>query len=171
MIDYLFSMGVDLERGPLTNLDNKLASELAEKEGDTVDTNKMSQSIAEKTAKLHRLLGDSDKEKCFHLGKSWCDFAQFPNVKALRNLIKTFYPDLESPESEKLTDSVSEKEEKDVDELDEDEQGRSFSQNQFQQMSVNNDIYAGPIRRRQKKREELPPGWERHEVREDEAKN
>ena len=59
-------MGVDLERGPLTNLDNKLASELAEKEG---DTNKMSQSIAEKTAKLHRLLGDSDKEKCFHLGE------------------------------------------------------------------------------------------------------
>ena len=67
-------MGVDLERGPLTNLDNKLASELAEKESDTMDTNKMSQSIAEKTAKLHRLLGDSDKEKCFHLGEKWCDF-------------------------------------------------------------------------------------------------
>ena len=62
-------MGVDLERGPLTNLDNKLASELAEKESDTMDTNKMSQSIAEKTAKLHRLLSDSDKEKCFHLGE------------------------------------------------------------------------------------------------------
>jgi len=132
------SMGVDLERGPLTNLDNKLASELAEKESDTMDTNKMSQSIAEKTAKLHRLLGDSDKEKCFHL-------------------------DLESPESEKLTDSVSEKEEKDVDELDEDEKGRSFSQNQFHQTTGNNDMYALPIRRRQKMREELPPGWERHE--------
>ena len=94
-------------------------------------------------------------------------FAQFPNVKAFRNLIKTFYPDLESPESEKLTDSVSEKEEKDVDELDEDEKGRSFSQNQFQ----HNDTYALPIRRRQKKREELPPGWERHEVRQEEVKN
>ena len=92
-------------------------------------------------------------------------------MKAFRNLIKTFYPDLESPESEKLTDSVSEKEEKDVDELDEDEKGRSFSQNQFQQRSVNNDMYALPIRRRQKKREELPPGWERHEVREDVVKN
>ena len=89
--------------------------------------------------------------------------AQFPNVKTFRNLITTFYPDLESPESEKLTDSVSEKEEKDVDELDEDEQGRSFSQNQSQ--------YALPIRRRQKRREELPPGWERHEVREDVVKN
>ena len=94
-------------------------------------------------------------------------FPQFPNVKALRNLIITFYPDLESPESEKLTDSVSEKEEKDVDELDEDEKGRSFSQNQFHQTTGNNDMYALPIRRRQKMREELPPGWERHEVRED----
>ena len=28
------------------------------------DTNKMSESIAEKTAKLHRLLGDSDKDRC-----------------------------------------------------------------------------------------------------------
>ena len=92
---------------------------------------------------------------------------QFPNVKAFRNLIITFYPDLESPESEKLTDSVSEKEEKDVDELDEDEKGRSFSQNQFHQTTGNNDMYALPIRRRQKMREELPPGWERHEVRED----
>ena len=92
---------------------------------------------------------------------------QFPNVKAFRNLIITFYPDLESPESEKLTDSVSEKEEKDVDELDEDDKGRSFSQNQFHQTTGNNDMYALPIRRRQKMREELPPGWERHEVRED----
>ena len=95
---------------------------------------------------------------------------QFPNVKAFRNLIITFYPDLESPESEKLTDSVSEKEEKDVDELDEDEKGRSFSQNQFHQTTGNNDMYALPIRRRQKMREELPPGWERHEVREDVVK-
>ena len=88
-------------------------------------------------------------------------------MEAFRNLIITFYPDLESPESEKLTDSVSEKEEKDVDELDEDEKGRSFSQNQFHQTTGNNDMYALPIRRRQKMREELPPGWERHEVRED----
>ena len=58
-------MGVDTERGPLTSLDNKLA------EDGITDSNKMtrSSSIAEKTAKLHRLLGDSDKEKGFHLGK------------------------------------------------------------------------------------------------------
>ena len=92
-------------------------------------------------------------------------FTQFPFWKGIvsRNLIKTFYPDLESPESEKLTDSVSEKEEKDVDE--EDEKEKFFSQNQ-EVKHINNGIYALPIRRRQKKREELPPGWERHEVRE-----
>ena len=56
-------MGVDLERGPITTLDNKLADE-----GFT-DSNKMSLSIAEKTAKLHRLLGEPDKEKGFHLGE------------------------------------------------------------------------------------------------------
>ena len=54
-------MGVDLERGPVANLDNKLTENIA-------DSNKVSESIAEKTAKLHRLLGDSDKEKGFHLG-------------------------------------------------------------------------------------------------------
>ena len=56
-------MGVDVERGPVTNLDNKLLEE--------EETNKLtrSSSIAEKTAKLHRLLGDSDKEKGFHLGE------------------------------------------------------------------------------------------------------
>ena len=54
----LSSMGVDLETGPVSALDNKLAE----------DSNKVSESIAEKTAKLHRLLGDSDKEKGFHLG-------------------------------------------------------------------------------------------------------
>ena len=53
-------MGVDLERGPVASLDNSRAE----------DSNKVSESIAEKTAKLHRLLGDSDKEKGFHLGKS-----------------------------------------------------------------------------------------------------
>ena len=51
-------VGVDLETGPVSTLDNKLAE----------DSNKVSESIAEKTAKLHRLLGDSDKEKGFHLG-------------------------------------------------------------------------------------------------------
>ena len=56
-------MGVDLDRGPITNLDNKLAEDMSERQ------NIMSQSIAEKTAKLHRLLGDSDKEKGFHLGE------------------------------------------------------------------------------------------------------
>ena len=58
-------MGVDLERGPLTSLDNKLAEDAGLA---ITDSNKMSRSIAEKTAKLHRLLGDSDKEKGFHLG-------------------------------------------------------------------------------------------------------
>ena len=84
-----------------------------------VDTNKVAESIyAEKTAKLHRLLGEKE-EKGFRL-------------------------DLESPESEKLTDSVSEKEEKEVDELEEEK--------------------AAPVRRRVKKRSELPLGWEKHEV-------
>ena len=57
-------MGVDLDRGPLTNIDNKLAEDMSERQ-----QNIMSHSIAEKTAKLHRLLGDSDKEKGFHLGE------------------------------------------------------------------------------------------------------
>ena len=69
-----------------------------------------------------------------------------------------FYPDLESPESEKLTDSVSEKEEKDVDEKEEMEKESHFKQSQNNQ----------PVIRRTKKREEskqfLPPGWEKHEV-------
>jgi hypothetical protein len=30
---------------------------------DMTDTNKMSESIAEKTAKLHRLLGDNEKDR------------------------------------------------------------------------------------------------------------
>ena len=88
-----------------------------------VDTNKVAESIyAEKTAKLHRLLGEKE-EKGFRL-------------------------DLESPESEKLTDSVSEKEEKEVDELGE------------ERVEV-----AAPVRRRVKKRSQLPLGWEKHEVR------
>ena len=101
----------------LQGLDNKNMD--AEMTG--VDTNKVAESIyAEKTAKLHRLLGEKE-EKGFRL-------------------------DLESPESEKLTDSVSEKEEKEVDELVEEEK-------------------AAPVRRRVKKRSELPLGWEKHEVR------
>ena len=141
-------MGVDLERGPVTTLDNKLAEE-----GFT-DSNKMSQSIAEKTAKLHRLLGDSDKDKGFHLGNGL-----FADIV----LVMMDFVDLESPESEKLTDSVSEKEEKDVDESEEKETN-TVEQQEIEHTSVNNDIYALPIRRRQKKKEELPPGWERHEV-------
>ena len=101
----------------LQGLDNKNMD--AEMTG--VDTNKVAESIyAEKTAKLHRLLGEKE-EKGFRL-------------------------DLESPESEKLTDSVSEKEEKEVDELVEEEK-------------------VAPVRRRVKKRSELPLGWEKHEVR------
>ena len=73
------------------------------------------------------------------------------------------FADLESPESEKLTDSVSEKEEKDVDELDEDEQEKRqlAGSPQPRQTSEPN---TPPVRRRHKKKEELPPGWERHEV-------
>ena len=56
-------MGVDLDRGPVSILDNKTLSETM------ADSNKVSESIKEKTAKLHRLLGDSDKEKGFHLGE------------------------------------------------------------------------------------------------------
>ena len=55
-------MGVDLERGPVSTLDNKTLTE------NMADSNKVSECIKEKTAKLHRLLGDSDKEKGFHLG-------------------------------------------------------------------------------------------------------
>jgi len=102
------SMGVDVDRGPITELDNKKS-----------DTNKMSDSIAEKTAKLHRLLGDTEKDRF----------------------------DLESPESEKLTDSVSEKEEKEVDETEQEDVA---------------PVYAVPVKRRPKK-DELPPGWEKHE--------
>ena len=92
-----------------------------------VDTNKVAESIyAEKTAKLHRLLGEKE-EKGFRL-------------------------DLESPESEKLTDSVSEKEEKEVDELVEEEEKEDKE-------------VAAPVRRRVKKRSQLPLGWEKHEVR------
>merc|ERR1719242_1438764 len=70
---------MELDRGQ--GLDNKNMD--ADMTG--VDTNKVAESIyAEKTAKLHRLLGEKE-EKGFRL-------------------------DLESPESEKLTDSVSEKE-------------------------------------------------------------
>lgn len=109
------SMGVDIDRGPITELDNKKGR----------DNNKMSESIAEKTAKLHRLLGDSDKDRF----------------------------DPESPESEKLTDSVSEKEEKDIDECELDTKEDSES----------SDLYAVPVKRRQRKGDELPPGWEKHE--------
>ena len=62
-----------------------------------------------------------------------------------------------------MTDSVSEKEEKDVDESEEKERNTAEPQ-EIEHTAVNNDIYALPIRRRQKKKEELPPGWERHEV-------
>ena len=130
------SMGVDLDKGPITNLDNKLA------DNDLPDTNKMSESIAEKTAKLHRLLGESDKEKGFHL-------------------------DLESPESEKLTDSVSEKEEKDVDDFEDEKDNMSLNYHSprgIHHTTVNNDIYALPVKRRQKRKEDLPSGWEKHEV-------
>ena len=146
-------MGVDLERGPLTSLDNKLAEDAGLA---ITDSNKMSRSIAEKTAKLQRLLGDSDKEKGFHLGNK----AAALSADCLSVLPSA---DLESPESEKLTDSVSEKEEKDVDELDEDEQEKRqlAASPQPRQPSEPN---TPPIRRRHKKKEELPPGWERHEV-------
>ena len=49
-----------------------------------------------------------------------------------------------------------------MDELEEDEKEKA--QNELEHTSVNNDIYALPIRRRQKKKEDLPSGWERHEV-------
>ena len=71
---------------------------------------------------------------------------------------------MESPESEKLTDSVSEKEEKDIDELEEEEKEKDCTeqQNQYQ---PDNEVGL-PVKRRQKKQKEesLPPGWERHEV-------
>ena len=65
-------------------------------------------------------------------------------------MLKLSTADLESPESEKLTDSVSEKEEKEVEEVEE--------------SSVTDISVLAPVRRRQRKREELPAGWERHEV-------
>lgn len=127
------SMGVDLDKGPLTNLDNDLLTDM--RDNQLSDTNKMSESIAAKTAKLHRLLGSDGAEK----GQS-------------------FHLDLESPESEKLTDSVSEKEEKDIDDFDEEKERCSPK-------SVNNsDIYAVPVKRRMRRGEnQLPVGWEKHE--------
>ena len=53
--------------------------------------------------------------------------------------------ELESPESEKLTDSVSEKD--------------------ISHTQINNDIYAIPVKRRTKKNNQLQAGWEKHEVR------
>jgi amyloid beta (A4) precursor protein-binding family B protein 2 (Fe65-like) len=112
------SMGVNLERGP--ELDNKIAAmDISDNKMDVSD-NKLSESMAEKTAKLHRLLGEADKQRF----------------------------EVESPESEKLTDSVSEKEEKDIDEAEE---------------SLKDDFeLSAPVKRRHK-REELPPGWEKHQ--------
>ncbi len=34
-----------------------------------------------------------------------------------------------------------------------------------QEDSESSDLYAVPVKRRQRKGEELPPGWEKHEVR------
>ena len=138
-----------MERGPVTNLDNKLLEE--------EETNKLtrSSSIAEKTAKLHRLLGDSDKEKGFHLGEiSYKAKLDYGNLEIFLS------SDLESPESEKLTDSVSEKEEKDIDELEEDEKEKDLCEKN--QCLADNEPGL-PVKRRQKKWE-LPAGWERHEV-------
>ena len=109
---------------PLSRIDNSQAI------NELPDTNKMSESIAEKTAKLHRLLGDSDKG--FHL-------------------------DLESPESEKLTDSVSEKEEKDIDDID-DEKDYKTTHN-----TIRSDSFSSAVKRRPQ-RTELPSGWEKHQV-------
>ena len=60
-----------------------------------------------------------------------------------------------------MTDSVSEKEEKDIDELEEEEKEKDCTEQQ-----PNNEVGL-PVKRRQKKQKEepLPPGWERHEVR------
>jgi hypothetical protein len=125
------SMGVERDRGQ--GLDNKHA------DSDMRDTNKVAESIfAEKTAKLHRLLGEKE-ERGFRL-------------------------DLESPESEKLTDSVSEKEEKEVDELEEEADSVSLGPPCTGRLLANNDLHAGPVKRRVKKRSELPLGWEKHEV-------
>ena len=79
---------------------------------------------------------------------------------------------MESPESEKLTDSVSEKEEKDVDDFEDEKEMNGGGGINYQQQSrgihhtsVNNDIYAVPVKRRQKRKEDhLPAGWEKHEV-------
>ena len=118
-LDMASMMGVEVEPGIDTNTIS--------------DTNKKSETIAEKTAKLHKLLGDSDKaERSFHL-------------------------DAESPESEKLTDSVSEKEEKDVCEP------VHQSPTHTPHTHINNDIYALPVKRRPKKND-LLAGWEKHEV-------
>jgi len=110
------SMGVNLDQGP--QLDNKIA-DTDNKMMDSADSNKLSESMAEKTAKLHRLLGDNDKQRF----------------------------EVESPESEKLTDSVSEKEEKDIDEAED---------------IIKDELDYTTVKRRHKK-EELPPGWEKHE--------
>ena len=108
---------------PLSRIDNNHAI------NELPDTNKMSESIAEKTAKLHRLLGDSDKG--FHL-------------------------DLESPESEKLTDSVSEKEEKDIDDIDDEKDDKTNN-------TIGCDSFSSAVKRRLQ-RSELPSGWEKHQV-------
>eukprot|EP00088_Acartia_fossae_P002301 TRINITY_DN10925_c0_g1_i1.p1 TRINITY_DN10925_c0_g1~~TRINITY_DN10925_c0_g1_i1.p1 ORF type:complete len:710 (-),score=234.46 TRINITY_DN10925_c0_g1_i1:545-2674(-) len=119
------SMGVNLEQGPELELDNKMMDDsttTGQKSPKSIaDSNKLlSESMAEKTAKLHRLLGETDKQRF----------------------------EVESPESEKLTDSVSEKEEKDIDEAEE---------------SNKDDFdFTASVKRRHKK-EELPPGWEKHE--------
>jgi hypothetical protein len=34
----------------------------------------------------------------------------------------------------------------------------------LQEDSEGSDLYAVPVKRRQRKAEELPPGWEKHEV-------
>ena len=56
---------------------------------------------------------------------------------------------------------MSEKEEKDVDEVAEVEEEEG---ERWRESSVTDISALPPVRRRQKKREELPTGWERHEV-------
>ena len=56
---------------------------------------------------------------------------------------------------------MSEKEEKDVDEVAEVEEEEG---ERWRESSVTDISALPPVRRRQKKREELPVGWERHEV-------
>merc|ERR1719483_438769 len=70
------SMGIDLDRGPVSNLDNDSLSGVSDVNM-TESDNKMSESMAAKTAKLHQLLGSENSEKS-----------------------QSFHLDLESPESE-----------------------------------------------------------------------